>query len=365
MEDNFVDFTISINNINQILKTLSYQSDFTFVFHNQEFYTYKIVADLLSPAIAQIHRFDPTYDTYIFNNKDPKADLFDFTKILQMVDNNTYTIKTIDELRIFKDIFYELKNENVLALFHTFKSEISINNVFERVEIKQSMNLNADINEEIEFIARNFHDLSKEDEIKSLSLDVIESILFNEHLVLSNEDDVFNFITSYSIEKSLILEEDSSNIDTDSTFPLSEIGIGLEYNFNFLDEKFQSRQLSDIMIKKEVFDNCFVTLLDSVIISNLSENALTIFLGLYNFHEMTNNIWEKVAMKILNIPINFQNKQKSRYSYVDKDNLIDEIFEPLHQTDISHHNADRDENFLEIIPFNNNHAATADLLGIL
>lgn len=359
MEDNFVDFTISINNINQALKVLAYQSDFTFVFHKQKFETYRLVADLLSPAIAQIHRSDPTYDTYIFNNNDPKADLFDFTKILQMVDNNTYTIKTTDELQIFKDIFFELKNENVLALFHTFKSEISINNVFERIEIKQSMDINADINEEIDFIAKKFNDLRKKDEIMSLSLDVIESILFSEHLILSSEDDVFYFITSYSIEKSLILEEDSSNIDNDSAFPLSEIGIGLEYNFNFLDEKLQNRKLSDIMIKKEVFDNCFITLLDSVIISNLSENALTIFLGLYNFHEMTNNIWEKVAMKILNIPINYQNKQKSRYSYIKEDNLIEGIFEP-----ITPQNDDTEENFLQIIPFNNNHAATADLLGI-
>lgn len=358
-ESTSIDFKISIQNINQILKTLSYETDFIFVFHNQEFNTYKLVADLLSPAIAQIHKSDPTYNTYIFKNSDSKADLFDFTRILEMVDNPVYTIKSTEELQIFKEIFFELENEDVFSLFSNFQDEITKENVFERIKTKQSMNSSAYINDEIEFIAKNFYSLYTEDEVKSLPLDVIESILFNENLVLSNEDEVFNFITSYSIEKSVILEDEPFDANVDPIIPLSEIGVDFGYssfNLNFLNEKFQNQQLSSIMISKEIFDKNFIPLLDSVIISNLSENALSIFLGLYNFHEMTNNIWEKVAMKILNIPISFQNKAKTRYSCMiskEKIKKNEKVFDPFAQNAIFNTN-ETDDSLLTLFPLNNN-----------
>ena len=309
-------FTLSIKNINQILKTLSYQNDFTFVFHNQEYVTNKLVADLLSPAIAQIHQFDPTYDTFTFKNDDLNAELFDFNKILGLVDNQTYTIATNDELKIFKDIFSELKNEDSFALYPIFENEITYDNVFERIKLKQGFSPSSNINEELEFISKNFFKFSLLDEVKSFSLEIIESILFSENLVIYNEDSVFNFITSYSIEKAILHEKESLDNDKNSFIQLSELGIDFgnaHSSFSFLPEKFKNQELSTILINKEIFDNCFIVLMDSVIISNLSDNSLSIFLSLYNFHEMSNIIWEKVAMKILNIPINFQSKQKIRY----------------------------------------------------
>lgn len=348
MEDIQRIFSLSIRNINQTLKTLSYQTDFTFVFNDHEFHTYKIIADILSPAIAQIHRTDPTYDTFVFKNIDSNIGFFDFNKIICLVDDPKYSISTKEELQMFKEIFFELQNEDVFKILSSLQCQITIKNVFQRIQLKLSMNSNVDISEETEFIAKNFFDICKTDEIKSLPLGIIENILFNDNLVLLNEDELFNFITSYSLEKS-ILEETSKNNNNDLILQFSQIGVDFDdFNFhlNLSSKVDQDQNLSDVLIDKNIFDNCFVTLLDSVFISNLSDNALSVFLGLYNFHEMTSIVWEKVAMKILNVPVNFQNKQKVRYScaksvkeeknkkYLPPSNFGSgiEFFDPLSQT---------------------------------
>ncbi|KAK8843044.1 hypothetical protein M9Y10_025232 [Tritrichomonas musculus] len=66
----------------------SYGNDFTFIVNGQEFKTSRLISDLLSPIICDIHSNDPTFDTYTINTSYPG----DFSQILKLFNFQEYSI---------------------------------------------------------------------------------------------------------------------------------------------------------------------------------------------------------------------------------------------------------------------------------
>ena len=44
-----------------------YSDEFVFVVNNKEFKTNKLIADILSPKISNVHLIDPTFNKYFIN----------------------------------------------------------------------------------------------------------------------------------------------------------------------------------------------------------------------------------------------------------------------------------------------------------
>lgn len=69
-----------------------YHDPFTFIVNQKEFQTTRLISDLLSPKISQIHQIDPTIDKFIINTNSKG----DFSTILQIVNFDEKTISESD-----------------------------------------------------------------------------------------------------------------------------------------------------------------------------------------------------------------------------------------------------------------------------
>ena len=85
-----------------------FDKDFTFIVNDQAYKTSRIIADLLSPKICQIHMTDPTIDSFTINTKEPG----DFSHILNLVNFNTNYIPDKD-FQFFSEVVESLSIENI------------------------------------------------------------------------------------------------------------------------------------------------------------------------------------------------------------------------------------------------------------
>lgn len=85
IEENKVQLKISsIKNV----PLQTYNDDFSFIVNGEEFKTSRLVSDLLSPKICQIHTNDPTFDHFIIDTQSKG----NFSRILQLNNLNDLTI---------------------------------------------------------------------------------------------------------------------------------------------------------------------------------------------------------------------------------------------------------------------------------
>ena len=70
----------------------SYSKDFMFIVNGEEFQTTKIISDLLSPKISQIHKIDPTFDTYTILTRNRG----NFSSFLRLINFSEETIPNND-----------------------------------------------------------------------------------------------------------------------------------------------------------------------------------------------------------------------------------------------------------------------------
>lgn len=202
MQAKDVEFALSPDAIKGLLFD-KYEKNFTFIFNGKEYETNRIVADLLSPVIRDLHLTNPTMNTFYINTKTNTN--FDFTKILSLISFEPKKIPK-EEINCYTSIFYALGNLKAISqIIPRNQSEITIQNVFDHIEEKQNYIICQEndgfipakfvnfFEDEVEFIAKNFDEIDKE-KLKTMDQIIIEKVVDNKNLKLEDEDSLIKFI---------------------------------------------------------------------------------------------------------------------------------------------------------------------------
>lgn len=171
-----------------------YEKNFTFIVNNQKYQTSRIIADLLSPKIAQYHLVDPSISEYTINT----IEKGDFQAILNISNFKQHEI-SVSELPFLSEIFEKLDIQTFSYKIKTFSMEnVNVENV---IEILKEQQLHRRfyfdlIAKEIEFIASHFVELQEKllKERCSLSKSIFEEIISSPMLKLDTENQLLDFI---------------------------------------------------------------------------------------------------------------------------------------------------------------------------
>ena len=256
MEKQTVDFTLSPKNLINIPFN-KYQQDFTLIVNGEKYKTTRIVADLLSPLIREIHLVDSTIDEFSINVRNNNNTDY-LTEFLNLV---CFTPKLLDSDRInqFSDYFYELGNiseyirlqvltlkqittENVLDQFSKI-IKISEENGQRSKTIENFMKEES-IEKIISFISSHFYDLD-EKKIQLLPVSIISEILDREDLRIESEDSLLNLII----------------------------------------EKYRKTKYSELFEK--------------IYFNNVSEKAIEKFIEAFHIDDLNQNIWKSICVRLL------------------------------------------------------------------
>ncbi|KAK8888373.1 hypothetical protein M9Y10_039443 [Tritrichomonas musculus] len=171
----------------------TYDKDFTFIVNGEEIKTSRIISDLLSPIICRIHSNDPTVDVFIINTQQKG----DFSRILDLVNFQDINLPS-NEVEFISEVIEILGNENIKYQRANETSELTIDNVLNRIALHEHFSLfySSLLITEIEFIASHFYELcsNHEDEFAILSNETLLKIISNDHFQLNSEDELLHFI---------------------------------------------------------------------------------------------------------------------------------------------------------------------------
>lgn len=170
-----------------------YEQDFTFIVNGEEFKTSRLISDLLSPKISQMHSSDPTLDTFVINTLH-KGNFSNLCRLLNFKENDFST----DEFLFISEVLESLGNSYID--FFDGQNDINADNVLSLIahHAKYEKIYSKSIQKEIDFISLNFSQLFESQEnlkkLCNLNIDTIHSIINNENLRLKDEDELLQFI---------------------------------------------------------------------------------------------------------------------------------------------------------------------------
>ena len=171
----------------------TYDNDFTFLVNGKEFKTSRLISDLLSPKICQMHINDPTFNTFVITTKQNG----EFSHILNLINFDEQDIPE-KELPFILEVLKILCNESIELKNSEQIESITNDNVFNLIHEHEKYDIfySKQISEEIDFISSHFFELieNHEKELKELSIDILIDILNNQNLQLCDEDQLIKFI---------------------------------------------------------------------------------------------------------------------------------------------------------------------------
>ena len=177
-----MELLINSTNINSFLNHYQ-EKDFYFEVGNQKYYINRILIDLLSEKIINLHKIDPTINSYKINTKD-ENDLFIY--VMKLIYGESIEINE-NFLFIICNFLYEIGlNTFIIQLLSPIK--LNNNNIITLINQKKKFNIN--INNEIEFIIKEISLISKKDIIK-LTPETFYLILSNKSINEKNINDFF------------------------------------------------------------------------------------------------------------------------------------------------------------------------------
>ncbi|KAK8847913.1 hypothetical protein M9Y10_018961 [Tritrichomonas musculus] len=216
-----------------------YDKDFKFLVNGEEFKTSRLLSDLLSPNICNIHLTDPSFDEIIINTHNSG----NFSHFINLQAFNVENISA-NELPFISEVLEILGNDSI-NFIEEEKTEITIDNVFSL--IKKHQKNDKFYNDEIEFISSHFYLLyeTQAEELESLSIDALTDIIGSKKIQLKDEDQLLHFINKMYLKSS---------------------------TFSVLYEK--------------------------VVYSNLSNKAMSDFIDVYDVNEMTTEMWRALSERL-------------------------------------------------------------------
>ena len=185
-----IDMTKIRTEIFQRIPFDKFEKDFSFIVNGQIYTTNSFVANILSPNISK--KFDENMKTSYFEiNTEYNGD---FNRIIEFGEMKTIDIKQ-EEKPYFENVLIQLGNADEAIQFNQiFQEDISIENVFQRIQIKKELGVN--LEKEIAFISSNFNDFYTKfpNAILTFDLDIVEQIISNNQFKISDEDELFDII---------------------------------------------------------------------------------------------------------------------------------------------------------------------------
>ena len=124
---------ISITNV----PLQSYQNDFTFIVNGEEIKTNRIISDLLSPKISQIHFVDSTCDSFTITTTNKG----DFSHILNLINFETHEFPS-SELPFISEVLKFLGNDLFDVLYTGESEEMTISNILNHLMIDSNLSIN-------------------------------------------------------------------------------------------------------------------------------------------------------------------------------------------------------------------------------
>ena len=200
-------YSFDFNAIDQI-PFEKYDQNFTFIVDGKQYHTCRILADLLSPTIRHFHQADSTTTSFTIttaNKFTPNANNGKdyFAEFLYSIQNHKAVSFNDESREYYKSIFKSLGNDHEYSKFEPlFNSSISVENVFERVDILNGFYTNIQYSEnlkhpkcqdELDFISGHFYELDKE-KMKKLNEDQLLYVLKSEKLQIEDEDSLLSFV---------------------------------------------------------------------------------------------------------------------------------------------------------------------------
>lgn len=158
----------------------SYYRDFTFIVNGEEFKTSRIISDILSPKISQMHSIDPTIDTFKIDTQARG----DFQTILSLIDFKESSINE-NEITFITEILEIFCNESIKIYFKEDQEELTNENVLKKIEKHEKFQkiYSDQFGKEIEYISLHFNEiLSKQEELSKLKINTLYKIINNDNL---------------------------------------------------------------------------------------------------------------------------------------------------------------------------------------
>ncbi|KAK8887461.1 hypothetical protein M9Y10_038506 [Tritrichomonas musculus] len=195
----------------------TYEKDFSFVVNGEEFKTSRLISDLLSPVICQIHSNDPTISTFAINTSQKG----DFSCFLNLFNFQDYPIPS-NEVPFILEVIEILGNDSIECEDPSRQTEITVDNVLSFIQQHEKFGhfYSKRLSTEIDFLSSHLFEMieSQEEEIGKLSIDTLMRILNNDQIQLNSEDQLLNFVNNlyksdskYSILYETVLFENISS----------------------------------------------------------------------------------------------------------------------------------------------------------
>lgn len=168
-----------------------YEKNFVFIVNEKRYQACRLVADLLSPTISQLHYSDPTINEFHINTRN----VGNFQHILNLTnfDNN---IISESEIPFINEILKILNNNSIQI--HIPEESLTTSNAFELLKKHQIYGqfYSPQLQKDIEFISTHFCELNptEQNEISDIDILILEKIISNEKLKLDSEDQLLSFI---------------------------------------------------------------------------------------------------------------------------------------------------------------------------
>lgn len=171
----------------------TYDNEFTFIVNNEEFKTSRLISELLSPIICQIHSSDPTIDKFIINTSQQG----DFSRVINLFNFRQNNIQE-NEIPFIQEVIEILGTDSIECSGLIESTQITNDNVFTYIKRHERYRTfySDHFSSEIDFISSHFFELcqTKEEEFKNISLDTLVQIVSNENLELTSEDQLVKFV---------------------------------------------------------------------------------------------------------------------------------------------------------------------------
>lgn len=222
-----------------------FEQDFTFIVNGEEFKKSRLISDLLSPKISQMHSSDPTIDTFLIDTHH-KGNFSILYRLLNFKENDFSS----DEFFFISEVLESLGNAHID--FFDGQDDINTDNVLSLIanHTKYEKIYSKSIQKEIDFISLNFSQLfesiENEEKFSNLSINTILSILDNKNLRLNDEDQLLRFVNKLYLK-----------------------------------------------------DSKFSPLFEKVQFINLSKNAIKEFVEIYDFNDISGLMWNKLAEMLI------------------------------------------------------------------
>ena len=170
--------------------------EFEFVFENQRlFRVHSVLAEFLSPKVAQLRRSDVTFCRYIFN----ASDCYDvFETLVKALSRGTAFEVTESNLGSLFEIADELENTELTSklLDLTEIDNITVEDaLFFLAMPKHRSIFGSRVQDMRTFVASHFFELPNE-KLAKLDLETLSSILSDPQLKLQDEDSLYDFVSS-------------------------------------------------------------------------------------------------------------------------------------------------------------------------